>query len=415
MLRENDGRGATRAGEVAGFQPGGQTVFRKFRKNDTTTITAMILVVFIQSSSNAICPAEQMVFELRAKNNREGRGMSEEFYRRELQALTKSCAVAGERLRALRPLLDEFRQGKRDDRDGFIIAQQMLGQFEVLRTPLDSEAVEAETLRSALLKKHPDFSRMQDLRLSNEIAAERRRDEDEKGAISSARKWVPPDVVPVQYVGSGRNLAVVYQYRVEFYRFPDGATFEVLPERKLRAKRRSGAAEQEFKLSELKPANILRFRKRLQTRVMEAESTAGHFLMLCTWADWRATSYAPMSPEEAEMTRLGGGNNWSNPLGEHADFCGVVSTDGLLKTRFDFRQTPPTDLLVPVGILRSGRAAVAVGERVVNRTSDGEFQDIGNFRELLIWESPNRSRRVRLAPPERTLPALRQRFDRGEF
>jgi len=103
----------------------------------------------------------------------------------------------------LKRRLTEFEAGKRDDRDGIIIADQLWFNYGGRKERDTLEAQHTFRIREALLKMHPDFVNLGDNRLSDKIQFEARQSKQHarlKTELSArAKKWVPKDSIPRKY------------------------------------------------------------------------------------------------------------------------------------------------------------------------------------------------------------------------
>lgn len=79
------------------------------------------------------CPVDQVVKETRANNDKQGRGQPDSFYQRLAENYQKQCSKAETKISVYLKQLKEYRDGKRGDRDGYIILNQLWFNYQALR------------------------------------------------------------------------------------------------------------------------------------------------------------------------------------------------------------------------------------------------------------------------------------------
>lgn len=362
------------------------------------------------------CPVDQVLRETREQNARRGKTPPESFYSGLAQNYVEQCQQAKKSIADLLPKLAEYEAGKRGDRDGYIILQRLLNNYEVIKATGNPVERSIREKRDAVAKKNPDFPNMQKFKLSEELPAKTKRQIDRARLAEEAKRWTPPDNRALDAIISGKKLVAWYQYHIDFYNLPTEMALDRLPFGELvLTQKNPDNTTTRSDLNHLTMAKSLTFRRRLQTPIRHAQGSKGHFFLACTYGSELGSSYSPMHPEEEKMTRAGGGRNWINKTGQHEDFCGVITSDGSIQFQFPIRQLDPGTLLAPVGVSADGKAAVAVGEEVVEGTDDGDNKTTGNFREVLRWEFPNKMKKIRIEPKSKFITPLQQRFEAGEF
>lgn len=271
----------------------------------------------------------------------------------------------------------EYETGKRDDRDGYIILNQL--KFDLSGRPELARPGEREEIAqkmAEILKKHPEFPKMNDWRLSDTIACENAVADSKQIAIKKALEWAPADDVAVQIFGNGTRAAVVYQFKIAFFDLPDGV--------EVRAKGWDGKlfrGETEINPATLTPKKVLTF-QRLVNVPRTGPTTAYHNLLVCT--SYRPSTYTPLSPEEQAAMRPLRKRFWINKSGQLTNFCGVISLTGEILAKFDTHGIRKGWVVNPVGIRPEGDVAAIVG----GADSRNPEEEIPGPQELWIWRSP---------------------------
>lgn len=341
------------------------------------------------SASQLPCPVEQVVKETREHNAKQGKGMPDSFYQGISENYRKQCANAGKRISDYQTQLKEYRDGKLSDRDGYIILQKISNSYSVLRASRTMEARAIQEQLDALVHKHPEFPGIQDFRLSEEIS----RDENEKAghveAMNNASKWTPQDQIPKTLTGSKNKLIAIYQYQLAFFDLPADIHLARVGLQRPKLVRQSSGAEQEVPLAQLHPVKTLTFQQVVDVYPPNLAALGDGNLLVCTNP---ASYYSSLSGDEQKTLEAAGHKygsiQYTSKTGKYRDFCGVISQAGEIVYVFPVAQHSPDKLLMPLGIADGGRrAAVALGERVVDDGEDGPEELVGKIREVFIWES----------------------------
>jgi hypothetical protein len=346
------------------------------------------------------CPVDQVVNETRANNDKQGKRQPDVFYQRLAENYRKQCSKAEAKISTLLEQLKEYRDGKRGDRDGYVILQKIANSYATLRAGQTAQAREIKTQLDALIKKHPDYPRMQDFRLSEEINAEKKQRSAQDEISKKAAAWTPEDRIPLAIVESGNRLIAIHQFRIAFYARPADVHLSRKKHQRLMLIRQVGDSEQTVALEELRPTKTLTFQQVIDVRPPNLRALGDSHLLVCTNP---ASYYSAMSPSEREILtakgRAYGTIRSIDTRGSYRDFCGVISQSGEIVFNFSATQRSPDKLFMPLGIADNGmRAAVAVGEKVVDEGEDGEVERVGKIREVQIWEQ-GALRSVKKLPP----------------
>lgn len=317
------------------------------------------------------CPTAQMIQQARDKNQAKGKLKSEEFYQELRQNYDQQCAMAKQELVALKPKLKEHEDGKRNDRDGYIILRKLAWQYQVLRAENHPEAQAIAARMKALDKKNAKLRDIQDDKLSEDLALERKRAEVAATNRTAAQQWIPPDADPISEYSNGSTRIVAYQYRIEFFNAAGNVA-----------------------------TKILKFKHRVFT-APDPENwvqDSGGNILVCTRED---AGYSPRSETEASMIRRRGHARampWINTAANMGPFCGIVAPTGHVLFEFP-PMSFPVRVYVPLGMVSGGRrAAVKVGSFVRNKPVEGDddshIDTVSDFKQVLVWDFPDHLRTV---------------------
>lgn len=289
----------------------------------------------------------------------------------------------------LQQRLAEWEAGKRDDRDGYIILNQIWFNHQLRKTTNTPEYQAVTKRREALLKKRPELNGLQDFRLKDKIQADRKQHEDAEKATAARKSAKPADKAVVRLVGDNQRVVAVYQYRLEFLALPDDVKLDHgSGADRLKLKRGEQVVQPEGlpaakKMTFQNPIEVLPSPEDRATRILVCTNPVGY--------------YSPRTQDELAI--FGYGVKWENSAGQHADYCGVLALDGTEVYRFPAPQAPG-QLLRPVGISEDGqRAEVMVGKKVTTPAGEDDDQpgeEIDAPSEILRWGHPNRLERTRL-------------------
>jgi len=312
--------------------------------------------------------------------------------------------------------LKEFRQAKRDYRDAYIILRILTADHIRLRQR--GKALEYVREMETLKKKHPDLVSDPPRELSEQ---RKTREEFERKKEEIKKKpFIPKDSRAVIYQ-YGNKIAAFFQYRIEFYELPEdvGVYFEeeykelrkpgdpfspdtgilrFCPNNSVKvisSRRKFDSPEiKVYKCKserKIKPKNVISFRHRLDHPRFE-DIYQRKEVLVCSNP---LLGYSGSDQEEkhAIATRLGryGAYPWVNQNADFEDFYGVVSIDGNVFFQLPLKSEPPNILVRCFFLSPDGRKAVfGVGEKIV----EDENEWIGNIREIIIWEHPDRIRKL---------------------
>ncbi len=323
----------------------------------------------------------------------------------------ETLEVANMRVDELEQRLAQYEDGKRDDRDGYIILNQLWIDSRGRKQEASSEAQKYKAMRLELLKKHPEFHGMKDFRLSDAIEYYRRKDQTQKEAATKTKGWVPPDSVPLRIMGSGKKAVIVYQFRVEFVKLPD--EYELKTEGRLHIYH--GA--QQIRPGELKPFKVIKFKRRFDVLPLFSDSVSSNF-MICSRMLY--SYYQAMTPEEQNVLAARGQRHvipsWTNQKGDIDQMCSVLSLDGNVVYSFPVKQHAPDTLLSGLDVTGDGKkAGVMLGEKTSLQGEEGEELVVGKPRAVLIWQEGQGLKKIPITDPNLTWHDLARKFALGEF
>lgn len=317
----------------------------------------------------------------------------------------------------LQQRLAEYEAGKRDDRDGYIILNQLWFNYQAQQKTTAPEFQVVAKKRAELLQRRADLGNLQDFRLSDKIRHDKRRKDDDANRLARLRAWVPKDAEPKGFFAQGNRAAVKYQYRIEFFELPSHLSFFQDNDSSWKTKdsRTPSASPVPTEIPRNNPVKVLSFRNNIVVYPRNTLKNPAVRLLACTR---HSSYYSPSTTEERAAVRAKGykhGLPWKNEAGTREDFCGVVDLSGGII--FEFSQVPGK-LLLPVEITDNGtRAAVLIGKEIKEQSfEDGrEIRGVGQFSEMLIWEYPNTLKRVRLKEKNAPDHVWYQRFIKREL
>ena len=323
-------------------------------------------------------------------------------------AQTAEDIAAKQELERLKPKLEEYRQGKRDAHDGYVIMFRMLMDYGRLK---EGETPEARALLNEFnlfKKRHPEAQRsvswvvhsgtMSIIKNNPYTGGENaRREAEEKEGQDMAEKrknFVPTDQSSIGYAYYQNNMALIHQYRIDFFH-------NVSP-----------AEEKHGIKSSVKPSKSVAFKEAL--RIKLPFQNKGPAILVCTDP---LLDYLPGTPKEQEILGPQGGIHWRNPNGQYHDFCGIINLDGTIVARIPGEWNLPT-YTRPLGILSDGKEALlGVGHWGVvpvdpKKTYDGvDRVDAMVYQYLILWRYPNKIEKFRIgALSADKFNALRDKF-----
>lgn len=283
----------------------------------------------------------------------------------------------------LQQRLAEYEAGKRDDRDGYIILNQLWFNYEAQGRTSSPDFQAIVSKRDGLLKKRPGFGNLQDFRLSDKIKRDKEDEEQQRAAKTQAKRWAPSDRKLLRVIGSGNRAVAIYQYRLEFYKLPAGTQLGVSAKTNRQSIQRNG---KDLVAGELQPSKVVTFKTKFDLKPNWPDDIKENFLVCSDLV----SRYNPASPDERKTMALLGhthGMLWTNAAGNKGQFCGILSLNGDVVYEFPFAQVSPNKLLRALKMSPDESwAAVMIGEIVSGEDHPG----IGKPREVWIWRKPNR-------------------------
>lgn len=377
-------------------------------------VAGLATVLIPVSGWTAECPVDQIISDTRAHHARSGKPQSEEFYQNMATNYRHQCDVARKNLEDWRPKRDEVRAGKRDQRDSYVILQTIWNNYEVLRTTDSLDAAEVKRDLDAILSKKPHLADLgpNEFRLSESINAGKARETAVRQRRERARQWKPEDREPKGFHAFGNQIAVQYQFRIEFFEAPSYLEFFEDSDSSWKKRDKRTGAVSPVEVPQQNPRKVLTFKNSFEVLPREWRTNPGPRVLVCT--QYRSF-FAPTTKGERDMVQaLGEGSAlpWKNEQGDKDQFCGIVDLAGNVVFEFPDAHNPPARILKPLAMLDSGkRAAVLVGREIREPGVDtSEVRGAGQFYELLIWTYPNQFRKVQLKEKNLGRHALYQRF-----
>lgn len=269
----------------------------------------------------------------------------------------------------------EWEAGKRDDRDGYIILNQIWFNLQAQRKTGSPEFQAVEKKRTDLLKKKPELNNLQNFDLSDRIHLKKRQKDEVEKVAGERSKWKPWDNAMLRLYVRGDRALARYQYRLVFFQVPTGASIGRDPWNNKEVLMKDGKVISPLDVSSKR---VLTYKSHIGVQASEDNSR----FLLCTAPS--AAFYIAMDENEIRLlgdTRV----PWKNDAGDIADFCGIVSVSGDTVYKFPFQQSRPKNLLSPIVISPDGNyAAVSIGEEVEGE--DGK--SVSKPREVWTWEHP---------------------------
>lgn len=310
--------------------------------------------------------------------------------------------------------LAECESGKRDDRDAYIILNQLRFNLQAQQKSSSSEFQAISNKRDELLKKHPEFARLKDFRLSDRIRHQEKAAAAKAQLLQKAKNWTPSDSVPLRIIGSGKDAVAVYQFRLDFLRL--GPEHELRPVPTAPTVLKLFRDGQEIAPKELVPQKTLTYQNRFEVLPRYPDQVENNFL-ICS--DLIHAKYHAISKEERELTRtLGHGRvmPWKNKKGSAEQACSVLSVTGNTVFSFPITQRLPDRLAAGLGMTADGKkAAIMLGEKTELKNEYGTESVIGKPREVLVWEEGKELRRIPISNRSLTWNDLIQQFAQGRF
>lgn len=313
----------------------------------------------------------------------------------------RSAALREKNLKAdvarWKPLLEEYRAGKRDDSDGYAILWHILHDYGLLHYPETPESAKLVKEYQALLKKHPDYINRRFMRTHEQRAAR-------ETAIAKAREiererksWVPQDAYVMEVQQQGARAMVGYQYRLEFYQVPDGTRLETTGGKlALRSKARV------VPLSRAELVKSENFVHPFNIAYVSGGSASAPIRDFWICSD-PAGGYTAHTEKEQRIlgyhSQGGYIPYWKNPNGKVESFCGVLDINGKIVYKFPARYQPRMNgpwIRPLIGSPNGKRLLLQVG-RPVEDTADGGLE-FGDVRQFLILDAPDNLRIIKVIP-----------------
>lgn len=316
--------------------------------------------------------------------------------------------------------LAEYEQGKRDYRDGYIILNQLWFSFQVSKQTNSAEFKTIAAKRDALLKQHPELNDLQDFRLSEHIKQENILKQREAERLEKAKRWVPLDRRFMDVRTDGKELVVVYQYRIEFIHLDDtirynltvaGPNYRTGPAEPGKfgkigvasdfAKRGADGSFKSIPVEQLKPYKVWHFKYRVQVLPKVAPlSEPSQNLLICSNPLDKTYSAAHNDEEAKHMVGRYHTMEWVNPHGTIGETCRVIDHTGKAIYEFPLEQRLPGPLALPLwGTGNNGqRAGIMVGRAVPDEDSGSLY--VGELKELWIWTAPATLKKFHPEPPK---------------
>lgn len=313
------------------------------------------------------------------------------------------------RVKEVKELLKEVREGKRDDKEKYVLLRHLLMNYGILGMEAeDPEVRSAKQEWDGLLRKHPEFKSNPPREIKEQRELRERTEEHARDVKEKVRSFVPKLDKRGAIYWSGEYLAVIGQTQIDFYRLPSdvechieyGGGWIPLRSRLVNGKSRNqgGVHEARFQRANevisLKPFKTISFGRTIDrsSRIGGCDAPPRDH---CTVFAIAATgeSYAPeiKSHQDWEMVqeahRQGRRRTWSNPKANFPDeFYGVFSIQGMLLGQIPFSARPPDSVLQPLYAYQNGTAIFAIGRMVVDEQDpDGPSLRFGAVNELFVW------------------------------
>lgn len=321
--------------------------------------------------------------------------------------------------------LEEFRQGKRSDSDGFYLLWRIMADMNSLGQ-MDTPEWKAMLEEWKGLKlKHPEFATHPPMALEGAKNAEVKAALDRQQRASDlaskrARPFVPKDTMIINLLGYDHHAIFVYQYHLEFYHLPSSVELE-----QQRADPRAAMQlyddgriiyPDSIRDLNLQPFKIMTFRHHIETSGYPYGPTR-RFIWVC---DNILDQYVGADVEEGLI--LGNkGTTWQNKSAETQDFCGALSVDGRIIYQLPIRQHVP-DTAIIIGAMNPDGTSIELrlAEVVTQSVSPGNYENddsgleiggtvhyIGNSRQVLIYTYPDNLERFNISDKQNIIRAFK--------
>lgn len=304
-------------------------------------------------------------------------------------------------LSELKPLLEEYRQGKRDASDGHAVIRKMLHYHGILGSTATVEAQQLIKEWRELRKQHPEFHAAPPIEIREQREARKIAEEKRREAKQKAKSWTPSDAWARKYYQHENHVVLAYQYRLEFF------TLKPAQQVKKTADPEAGRLLKFYEGD--RPINLTPHRVMTFADVIVIEPTwpsrDQSAILICTDP---ILGYAPTTSEQVRFA-IAGRPKHRRPNAEFQSFCGAVGINGKIVGKIPIKQDPPENYVAPLGLLPDGtEALLGIGTAQYN---DNGIPNISKYRDLLLWRRPDHLRRVPLVGlSEREIEAYRERF-----
>lgn len=314
----------------------------------------------------------------------------------------------------LQQRLSEWESGKRDDRDAYILMNQIRFNLQAQQKTGSAEFQAISKKRDDLLKKRPELSHLKDFRLSDRVRHQEKETAKKAQLVQKAKNWTPSDSVPLRIIGSGKDAVAVYQFRLDFLRL--APEYELRPVDTAPTVLKLYRDDKEASPGGLTPRKTLSYKNRFEILPRHPDQIQKNFLVC---SDLIHAQYHAISPEEREMTRALGHKRvmpWTNKNAAIDQTCSILSLTGNTIFSFPVTQQLPGQLAAGLGMTTDGKkAAIMLGERVQLKSEYGTESIIGKPREVLVWEEGKALRRIPISDRKLTWNDLIQQFAQGRF
>lgn len=323
------------------------------------------------------------------------------------------------RVKEVKELLKEARQGKRDDKEKYVLLRHLLMNYAILeREESDSEVREAKKEWDELLRKRPEFKtnppplEIKEQRELREQTKSRERDLEKK-AVS----YVPKDA-RAKVFWSGQDLVAVFQFRIEFYRLPEnvecqreyGGTWQSLASGNWQGSTQMPRFVRNGKVISLKPHKTISFGEKVAAQgSCSRASKACEFIAV--YSEKISPDYSYNDDEEWRVLRKlradGKPYKFDNPTADYREFYGVFAVDGRLLGQVPFKAEPPGKILKALHVYPDGTALFGLGKAVTNE-DDHDYSRFGGVEQVISWSTDHEVQQFRLQEALEKHPALKK-------
>ena len=313
--------------------------------------------------------------------------------------------------------IEEYRQGKRDDWDGYVLMFMTLQDYGLLGLNQSPECLKLLTEWRALVKKHPDYQKRTSHEFSDQRKAreawQKRQDEIKEKA---KQPFVPKDERARRFC-SGNRMAAIYQFRIEFYKLPSGVECHENSKGpwKMSDFYQFGLVHHGENI-DLKPYKIITFGQNLsssefgQFPAANCDGTKKNCMLIAISAHGHGYGGSDEKEQEIinEMDKEGHPYKWHNPNADYQEFYGVITTDGKVLGSVPFHAHWPDMVIQPISIWPDGTALFALGKFVSDTGDDAEGGTVfADVKEVIVWSKKKGVQRMSADEAEKKFPELR--------